>query len=108
MDPITKAATDLTSLQEGGPPSSGDPLVQSFATALSDLESGCSENPEKLANEIYAAQQDLQKNNRSASLLHIAQALDTAAAPLRSNGPTDCAQILAVYLVDAEKPGGIP
>ena len=101
---------DLASLQEGGPPSSGDSLVQSFVSALTDLRPFCREGPEKLASEIYNAQQDLQKNARPATLLRVAQSLVTLITGIHASGhrSTDCASSLAVYLIAAEAPGGQP
>ena len=109
-DPTTKAATELAGVQEGTTPSSGDPLVQQFMTALTDLHQYCREGPERLANEIYNAQQDLQKNARPATLLRVAQSLDTLVTGTHASGPrsTDCASSLAIYLIAAEGPGGTP
>jgi hypothetical protein len=108
-DPIAKAAQQLAQLQEGGPPSPDDPLVGQFTTVLNDVQPICTETPEHVANEIYNSQQDLEKNGKTASLLHIAQAFDKAAqAYPSSDRPQECAQFLAAYLVLAEQPGGQP
>ena len=102
--PAAKAAQQLATIQEGGTPSAGDPLVASFETALNDLQPVCTESPDKLASEIWASWQDLQKNNRPTSLLHVARALDTVGGGLTSNAePTNCAALLAAYLVTAEE-----
>jgi hypothetical protein len=79
-------------------------------TALTDLRPFCREDPEKLAGEIYGAQQDLQKNNRPATLLRVAQSLDTLITGTHASAPrsTDCASTLAIYLIAAEAPGGQP
>lgn len=109
-DPTTKAAEQLATIQEGGTPDASDPLVQQFISALNDLQPFCSQGPGQLAPEIYNAQQDLEKNNRPATLLRVAQSLDTLVTGTHASTPrtTDCASSLAVYLVAAEAPGGAP
>jgi len=102
QDPTAKAAQDLASLEPGDDPSA-------FQTVLTDLRPVCREDPEKVASEIWASWQDLKKNNRPTSLLHVAQALDTVGSGLTPNArPTNCASLLAAYLVTAEAPGGQP
>ena len=102
-------AQKLAALQEGGTPSAGDPLVAQFQSALDAVKPACREPQDKVASEIWASWQDLQKNNRPTSLLHVAQALDTVTSGLTPNAePTNCASLLAAYLVTAEAPGGQP
>jgi hypothetical protein len=109
-DPTTKAAEQLATIQEGGTPDASDPLVQQFVSALNDLQPFCSQGPSRLAPEIFNAQQDLEKNNRPATLLRVAQSLDTLVTGVHASTPrtTDCASSLAVYLLAAEAPGGQP
>lgn len=102
-------AEKLAAIQEGGTPSTGDPLVARFQSALNQVKPACRESQEKVASEIWASWQDLQKNNRPTTLLHVAQALGTVTSGLTSNAePTNCAALLAAYLVTAEAPGGQP
>lgn len=80
-----------------------------FEAVLSDLQPVCRESPDKVSGEIWASWKDLQKNNRPTSLLHVARALDTVGSGLTPNAePTNCAALLAAYLVTAEAPGGQP
>jgi hypothetical protein len=99
--PTAAAAQKLATFQPGA--------EGAFESALNDLKPVCRENPDKLAAEIWASWQDLKKNNRPTSLLHVAQALDTVGSGLTPNAePTNCASLLAAYLVTAEAPGGQP
>jgi hypothetical protein len=101
-DPTVTAAQELASLEPGDDPSQ-------FQSVLVDLKPACREGPEKLASEIWASWQDLRKNNRPTTLLHVAQALDTVGSGLTPNAePTNCASLLAAYPVTAEAPGGQP
>jgi hypothetical protein len=85
--PTAAAAQNLAAIQEGGTPSAGDPLVAQFESALSDLRPFCSAGPETLARYIDNAQQDFQKNNRPATLLRVAQSLDTLVTGTHASAP---------------------
>ena len=99
--PTAAAAQKLATIQPGA--------ESAFEAALNDLQPVCRESPDKVAGFIYAGWEDLKKNNRPTSLLHVAQALDTVGSGLTPNAePTNCAALLAAYLVTAESPGEQP
>jgi hypothetical protein len=104
----TTPAEKLATIQEGSTSSTGDPLVAQFQSALNQVKPACQESQDKVASEIWASWQDVQKNNHPTTLLHVAEAPDTVTRLTPNTEPTKCASLLAAYLVTAEAPGGQP
>ncbi len=99
-------AQRLALLQAGAGLPVTDPLVRSFDRLLTALKPVCTQNSERVAALTWATWKDLQKNNRPVSLLHVLQALNTAAKGVPAKGrPTDCGALLAAYATLAETPG---
>jgi hypothetical protein len=97
----------LAVLQDGSPHS--DPLVLAFNRGLNTLRPICKQGRERTAEITWATWQDLKKNHRATSLLHVLRALDRVGGAIPRRGrPTDCASLLAAYAVLAESPNGKP
>lgn len=91
-------AERLAAYQEGvSSVSVGDPLVAQLAGQLDLLEQDCTETQDKLAAKVWASWTDLQKNGVDETILSLIEHVRSSIPA--SLAPTDCAQIMAAYLV---------
>lgn len=108
----TKAATPamkLADLSDGNPHAAHDPLVVAFNRGLNTLRTICKQRRERTAEIVWSTWQDLKKNHRPTTLLHVLRALHHVGGALpRRARPTDCVQLLAAYAVLVERPNGKP
>ena len=100
--PSMRDAERLAAYQEGvASVSASDPLVPKLNAQLSRLQPDCRESRDVLAGEIWGSWKDLHKNGLNESMLsvfkHVRQSIP------RSLAPTNCAQIMAAYLVLRER-----
>lgn len=97
------AAVQLASYQENSQAQPSDPLALAFQKALNALKPICRESSDRVAAESWASWKDLLKNNRNVPLLQVVHDLQRLGGGLSSNArPTDCAALLAAYLVQVE------
>jgi len=87
----------LATFQEGSDPASGDPLVAKLNTALNRLAPKCRESHHKLAAETWASWKDLRKNGVDESILSVLTHVRESIPAVM--GRTNCAQIMAAYLL---------
>jgi hypothetical protein len=99
---IQKAVNELLTVDTGAPPTSAD--TQTVTADFLRLAGKCRESPEKLASEIWANDQDLHKNGVQEDAVSVSNHLVTVATGLSASAtPTDCASLLAAYLVLREQ-----
>jgi hypothetical protein len=99
---IRKALNELLTVDTGAPPTAGD--TQAVTADFVRLQGKCRESPEKLAAEIWASDQDLRKNGVQEDAVSVSNHLATVAGGLSTKAtPTNCASLLAAYLVLREQ-----
>lgn len=99
---IQKAVDQLLTVDTGAPPTSSD--TQAVTADFVRLQGKCRETPEKLASEIWASDQDLHKNGRQGNAVSVTHDLVTVVGGLPAKAtPTNCASLLAAYLVMREQ-----